>query len=155
MMDAKDYVKYHEGLKLKLYTDIHGHQTIGFGHNFDESVISMPVATQLFDDDYFRVLSKLDYLSWFGDLPATRRQCIIDMTYNMGINGLLNFEHMILAIKDNDFDLAAEEILNSQYGKELPLRAHDNAELMRTGVWIDSDSYHKTKDFIAQLREKK
>ena len=55
------------------------------------------------------------------------------MSYQMGLNGLLNFKKMISALSAHDYLKASEEALDSGYAKTTPNRAQRNAEILRTG----------------------
>lgn len=56
---------------------------------------------------------------------------IFDMAYQMGVNGLLKFEKMLAAIDEEDYETAADELLDSNYARQTPERANRNADLLR------------------------
>ena len=42
---------------------------------------------------------------------------------------------MLKALQDEDYNLAAEECLNSLYAKQVPVRSKRIAHLIKTGEW--------------------
>jgi len=57
---------------------------------------------------------------------------LLDMAYQMGIEGLCGFKRMIAAINCCSYNVAALELLDSKYAREdSPNRARRNAELLR------------------------
>jgi len=56
---------------------------------------------------------------------------VLDIAYNVGWRGLLKFIKMIEALKAHDYYRAANEILDSLAGRELPVRYKRNAYAMR------------------------
>jgi lysozyme len=51
----------------------------------------------------------------------------------MGTKTFLEFTGMIAALEEGDFERAAQEIVDSKYETEVHQRAHDIAEIIRTG----------------------
>lgn len=125
-----------EGLRLKPYRDPTGNLTIGYGHNLDAQGITKAQADQLLDDDLNEVVTELaaafPWLSAFGD---ARFAVLANMSYNMGLSGLLMFERMFAALRDGDCETAACEMLQSRWARQVGDRAVRLAEQMRTGVW--------------------
>ena len=56
---------------------------------------------------------------------------MLDMAYQMGVGGLLKFEKMLAAIACEDYETAADELLDSNYARQTPNRAKRNAYLLR------------------------
>lgn len=73
--------------------------------------------------------------SYFGslldDMGTARAAVLIDMMYNMG--NLAAWNGMTSALKKQDYDKAAEEIMDSKYAKDVGDRALRNSVIMRTG----------------------
>ena len=130
----KDRVKRHEGLRLKPYECPKGKLTIGYGHNIEDNGIPRIVAEDLLDIDLLHAQNEL-----FSNYPAYRwlssgrKNALIDMAFNMGLPGLKNFKKMHKALSESDFDSAANEVLDSDYARQLPKRSLENSELIRNG----------------------
>jgi lysozyme len=86
----------------------------------------------LLDNDIERFTHELrSSLPEFDSLSESRQQVLIDMAFNMGTHGLLGFQRMLSAIKEGDFDNAAEEMLDSRWASQVGDRAKRLARMMR------------------------
>ena len=59
------------------------------------------------------------------------------MVYNLGITRLLKFKKMLAALDSGDYELAATEMLDSRYARQVKGRAKRNAYMMETGEWFE------------------
>jgi lysozyme len=123
----------HEGLKLRPYKCSAGKLTIGIGRNIEDRGITKEEAIYLAKNDIQGVEQALALNHWYATLDPIRQKVIIDMAFNMGINGLLKFKKMILAIERRDFVKAADEMLDSLWAEQVGVRAKRLAEMMRNG----------------------
>jgi len=62
-----------------------------------------------------------------------RRDILISMAYQMGVNGLAGFKNTLAMIADGNFSGASNGMLSSLWAKQTPNRAKRHAEVMRTG----------------------
>ena len=127
-----EQLKLHEGLRLKPYRDSVGKLTIGIGRNLDDKGITREEARTMCMNDIEEVRRQLHLYDWFVDLSEIRKKVIIDMAFNMGIYGMLTFKKMITAIKNKDYNLAADEMLDSKWAGQVGQRARRLAKMMRT-----------------------
>ena len=124
----------HEGCKLFPYTDTTGHLSIGVGRNLIDRGISSNEAFYLLDDDIIYFTDKLNhYLNFFYKMDENRQIALIDMCFNLGIQGFLNFTKMIIALEAGDYGRAADEIINSKAAEQNPNRYQSLANIVRTG----------------------
>ena len=130
--NIQEWIKEDEGLRLHPYLDTTGHVTIGWGRNLDNG-ISHDEAQLMFNNDYARTLSELGALDWYINLPNGVKNALINMNFNLGISKLLQFTHMIEALKKKDFTAASIAALNSAWCKQVGQRAHDIAAVIRQG----------------------
>lgn len=63
-------------------------------------------------------------------LSPIRRQTLVNMAYNMGVNGLMLFTNMFTALRKKKFEEAADEMLNSQWHQQVGRRAERLAKQM-------------------------
>lgn len=57
---------------------------------------------------------------WFtDDLSEFQQAIIIDLAYNIGVAGVLKFQNMIAAIKQRNYGIACEEMLDSRYHHQM------------------------------------
>lgn len=129
----KSQLEQHEGLRLKPYRCTEGKLTIGYGRNIEDVGISAEEAEYLLDNDIDRVESRLRRIEGYRQLSPVRQAVLGNMAFNLGMDGLLRFVRMWEAIKDQDFDRAAREMLDSRWAVQVGSRADELAAIMRTG----------------------
>jgi len=134
-MDVFEMIKFHEGFRATPYRDTRGVLTIGYGQRVDELSISEKLALQMLQVKVCNLEVKLAHIDWFGGLDSVRQDVIIDMAYQLGIDGVLGFHEMIAHIEYQDWSLAANAMLDSDWAKQTPARAKQLAAMMRTGEW--------------------
>ena len=112
-----------------------GKLTIGYGRNLDDRGISAYEAGVLLARDIYD--AKKDARTFLGGsfnrLEGPRYHAIVDMALNLGLTRLNKFKKLKAAIEEGDFDKAADEILDSNYAKQVGNRATRNIKLMREG----------------------
>lgn len=124
----------HEQFRQFPYTDTTGHLTVGIGRNLSDRGISVTEATYLLDDDIIYFYGKLShYLGFFVRLTENRQIALIDMCFNLGLQGFLNFKKMMLALESGDYERAAGEMLDSEWSHQVGERATTLANIIRTG----------------------
>lgn len=128
-----------EGEVLHEYKDHLGYSTIGIGRLIDERKgggITSDEAAYLLGNDVDKVISQLNKrLPWWTKLDEARRGVLVNMAFQMGIDGLLGFKNTLAMIERGDYAAAAKGMLNSLWARQTPARAKRMAEQMRTGVW--------------------
>jgi lysozyme len=178
--DVIKEVMLEEGFRTKVYSDTNGKKTIGFGFNLDEPANKTVLEKHLgkkYDmqkmrngeqaiskDDAFILLTGIikdrnnDLKKFFGrswnKFNQKTKNVLVNMAYQMGMTSFRNFSKMIAALKDEDYDTAAKEMLLSRWAKETPRRAKRLAEQMRIGNGIGHSNNHKrNKKRITEIRE--
>nr|WP_240443603.1 hypothetical protein [Helicobacter pylori] len=58
---------------------------------------------------------------------------ILDLSYNLGLSGLLKFKQFIKAIEDKNYALAVEGLQKSPYFNQVKKRASRNMEVLKLG----------------------
>ncbi len=66
-----------------------------------------------------------------------RKNVFVEMVFNMGPRRVAGFRNMLAAIRDDDFDRAADEMLDSKWARQVGRRANRLAEQMRSGRFTD------------------
>ena len=121
-----------EGLRLKVYTDTEGKQTIGYGHNLDALGISEHVADLILEEDFVNTLTELNKrLPWWKTLTKPQRRGLVNMAFNLGLPKLLKFKKMLAALKKGKKERAAAEAIDSDWAKQVGKRAWRIAALYR------------------------
>ncbi|MBR1604629.1 MAG: glycoside hydrolase family protein [Alphaproteobacteria bacterium] len=139
----------HEGCKLMPYKCPAGYWTIGVGRNLEtnpptseelkiigdyEHGITKNAALFLLRHDIERVEKECKKnIPFFSALDDERQYALLDMAFNLGIKGLLKFRRMLKAMREEDWEKAAFECLNSMYAKQTGKRAKRIANTIKTG----------------------
>ena len=125
-----------EGFRLAPYADSTGNLTIGVGRNLTSIGISAEEAEYLLGNDIYRAIAGINkFIPWAADLDDARYGAIINLTFNVGIGGVMNFEHFLAFMKERDWPNAAKEMLNSKWAEQVGLRAQRLAVQVETGIW--------------------
>ena len=153
--DLIDKLVVSEGLRLQVYKDTLGIDTIGIGRNLEdrgitkeelewmdipnidvvyEMGITEADAVYLAENDVQIVEEELVRAHPCVDsLDAVRQLIVIDMAFNMGVPRLNKFKMMWAAIHDEDYPTAAKEMLNSRWANQVKGRATKLANAMHNG----------------------
>ncbi|WP_168175718.1 glycoside hydrolase family protein [Nautilia sp. PV-1] len=125
-----ELIKKHEGFEGMPYNDSLGFPTIGYGTKLP---ITEEEAEILLEYRLKRMIRELiQKESFFEKLPEDAQKVIADMTYQLGVGGVLKFKKMWTALKKGDYKKAADEMLDSRWAKQTPNRAKELAEIMRS-----------------------
>lgn len=128
-----DQLKGHEGYRQYPYTCTGGALSVGYGHNLQAKGLTREQAEMVLQDDVHEVLVELHKYSFFNALDPVRQTVLGNMAFNLGVNGLFRFRKMIAAVRLGNFDLAASEMLDSLWAKQVGNRAIELADLMKYG----------------------
>lgn len=133
-MTLKELLIKHEGLRLKPYRCTAGKLTIGVGRNLDDKGITEAEAMVMLDNDIRAITRALsETFSWFIFLDNVRKAVVVSMVFNLGLGGFLKFKNTIAAIRDKDWNKAADNMLQSKWAEQVGQRAFELAEMMRYG----------------------
>ena len=136
-MDIFEQLRRDEELRLKVYTDTKGKQTIGYGRNLTDDGISAIEAEMMFENDVREKTQMLiARLPWFVSVDPVRQGVLVNMCFNLGFEGLEKFPKFLMACAQGDFSTAAEEMHNSLWDRQVGQRAVRLEEQMRTGEWV-------------------
>lgn len=133
MMTLKERIKAHEGFRAEMYRCPGGYWTIGYGHYLGrgQCIISPQVADLLLEEDIHRATFQFLSLGW--NLGQVRNDVIIEMIFWHGFRGFLKFKKMIAAVEKEDWSKAAEEMMNSNSGRNYRARMTELVMLMIEG----------------------
>jgi lysozyme len=149
-MNWEQRLEFHEGFRDKPYFCSERKLTIGIGHNTEarpfteeekkaigdwKKGITKNMAYMILRNDIEICLKDLRKLGFWYYLDNERRYALLDMCFQLGINGLLKFKKMLEAIRVKDYSEASRQCLDSNYHKQTPKRCERIAKLIRTGVW--------------------
>ena len=128
----KPMLKKHEGLRLKPYHCTAGKLTIGYGRNLDDRGITEEEAERLLHNDILLCSLQLDRdLHWWKHHPENVQMVLMDMCFNLGIAGLLEFKRTLGYIRDQKYSVAAVEMLKSKWASQVGDRAKELSVLIQ------------------------
>ncbi len=128
LKEAKQMLIKHEGIRVHPYKCSEDKLTIGIGRNLEANGISEEEAMYLLDNDIDRVINNLDKIfpAW-KVMPSKARLVCIDMCFQMGITGFMNFRRTRALMEMGAWLEASEELLRSKYAVQTPNRAAYNS----------------------------
>jgi lysozyme len=128
----------HEGFRKKIYKDSLGKQTIGYGHlitendNFEEGIeYKKSDLLDLFHKDLEKAREGANQLvGHISELHTEAKNCIIEMVFQLGTQGVRNFKKMILALEEKDYQEASRQMLDSRWHTQTKTRCEALAKFM-------------------------
>ena len=128
LAEAKEMLIKHEGIRVHPYKCSEDKLTIGIGRNLEANGISEEEAMYLLNNDINRVITNLDkvFPAW-KVMPSKARLVCIDMSFQMGITGFMNFRRTRALMEMGAWLEASEELLRSKYAVQTPNRAAYNS----------------------------
>jgi lysozyme len=145
-MTLVDQIIRDEGEVLHLYYDSLGVPTIGVGANLRDVRVPPDIAKLItITPEGSRMLLErrlrdaendvTGRLPWAAKLDEARRAVLVNMAFNMGIVGLLQFHATLDAVQRGDWAAAAQHMLDSKWASQVDDRAKRLARQMQTGAW--------------------
>lgn len=127
LLDALEVMlEQEEGCILYAYNDSLGFLTLGIGTNIDRrgGGITRDEAFYLLHNRTQALIGKLDaHVPWWRTQSANRQLALLDMAFQMGIDGLMGFGNMLMAMQAGLYQRAAQEGLDSAWARQTPARA--------------------------------
>ena len=138
MEDVKQRIKEHEGFRDTVYSDSLGFATIGYGHLVlptDNFVVGIAYAKEqleeVFDKDFQIALTSANELVDGLDLNHIAKGVIVEMCFQLGKPRVMKFKKMWAALRNNDFEEAANQMIDSAWHKQTTSRCESLAATMR------------------------
>ena len=129
-------IKQHEGLRLKKYIDSRGFPTIGYGHLVDRNenipdTITESQADLLFEKDYDHHKKAAMKIPGYTNATVQQKAALIDLTFNMGPGWVDGFPKFKKAFASGNYDVAADELINSNWYSQVNTRGPVIVDLIR------------------------
>lgn len=128
-----------EGVVAHAYQDSRGFWTIGVGHLIDErkgGSLPQAIIDDILDYDIEKHANALiKKFPWVTDLDPIRQAVLVNMAFNLGVDGLAQFTQTLAAVRSGDYESAFMHMLNSAWATQVGIRATRLATQMRTGEW--------------------
>lgn len=138
----REEIAYDEGSVNEIYLDHLGLPTFGIGHLVIDSdpehgqPVGTPVSedrcNEAFDNDVQTVISDCNILyPDFDELPEEAQRIIANMMFNMGRPRLSKFKGMKRGVDARDWNAAADEMVDSNWYRQVTKRADRLVARMR------------------------
>ncbi len=128
-----------EGEVLTAYQDHLGFWTLGVGRLIDKrkggGITAEESAYLLSNDIDKREAELLRRAPWMAHLDPVRFGALLNMAFQMGVDGLLGFKNTLAMVRGGNYDGAAVGMLESTWAKQTPERAKRISDQMKTGAW--------------------
>lgn len=124
-----DAILEEEGFEAYPYQDHLGVWTVGHGLTFLTKQESKAVIQMFRLPQIERNL--LDTFPWLIKAHPEIIKICVHMTYQLGLRGFSAFKKFIAAIQAEDYQTAADEMLDSTWAKQTPNRANRLADRVR------------------------
>jgi len=134
-MNLLEQIKDHEGFKSTVYQCTEGYDTIGYGF----AIKDLELTEEIAEDILIGKLSKLRLrlcktFDWFLDTPEVVQEVIMNMCYQMGLSGFSQFKKTIYYFETEQYEEAADEMLDSLWHKQTPARSQELSDVIRSLV---------------------
>lgn len=124
---------------LHAYPDHLGYLTIGVGRLIDKrkggGITAEESAYLLSNDIDKREAELLRRAPWMANLDPVRFGALLNMAFQMGVDGVLGFKNTLAMVRAGDYEGAGNGMLESLWAKQTPARAKRISDQMKTGVW--------------------
>jgi lysozyme len=141
MTTLQHFIAKHEGYVDHVYLDSRGFPTAGIGHLLPRGryhvgqKISAEQITAWFRQDTAQAIAgaRRDIGPAYDRLDEARKMVVIDMVFNLGVQGFGQFHATIHAIQTGNYAQAASNMLQSLWARQVGHRATEDAAIMRSG----------------------
>ena len=112
-----------------------GKLTIGTGWNLTDNGLPDNIIDELLDIGIERACQTCDRIwpDWRTALNEARQRAFVNLAFNMGQAKLEGFPHFLVALKAGDYELAAQNLADSLWHKQVGPRAERIEAMIRTG----------------------
>lgn len=145
---AIELAKKSEGFKPKRYLCPAGKLTQGYGRNLEahpltsrESLelvngeVSMTIASRWLEEEMVAVEDRLrNVCPVYREVNEVRKAVLLDMGFNMGVDGLLKFKNMFKSLEDADYASASRHMKDSAWYIQVGDRSKRDVLLMAKGT---------------------
>jgi len=138
-MDLKIQLIRDEGSVSHAYEDSLGYLTIGVGRLIDSrrggGLAPDEIEYLLTNDVIEKSRQVLAALPWASKLSRPRFAVLVNMAFQLGIGGLLQFKRALGSIEDGQYKEASMEMLDSLWAQQTPERAKRLSKQMENDEW--------------------
>ena len=130
-MNLIDRIKHSEGFRPTVYKCTRNYDTIGYGFAIKDLVLDEDIAEKILIrklNDLMKAINKK--FNWVDGLPKEAQDVVIEMCYQLGVNGFSKFKKSISYLKNHNFKACSSEILRSLWADQTPSRAKELSNIL-------------------------
>jgi lysozyme len=142
LVKLREQLEIDEGVKYDIYLDHLGYPTFGIGHLITEddpehgqsvgTEVSKERVEEAFEKDCEWVVRDCHKLyDSFDDLPEEVQQIVANMMFNLGYPRLSAFKGMKAGVDSQNWNEAADQMVDSRWYRQVGVRAERLVERMR------------------------
>ena len=131
-MSLIDSIKEHEGYVGIVYKDSLGIDTIGYGFAIKDLDLDKDICDIILERKLHNLEDSVNLkFSWFMYMPQEIKNVVLEMCYQLGVNGFSKFKKTISFLQDRQFEEASVEMLDSLWAKQTPNRAKELSDRVK------------------------
>ena len=131
-MSLIDSIKKHEGYVGIVYKDSLGIDTIGYGFAIKDLELDKDICDIILERKLHDLEDSVNLkFSWFMYMPQEIKNVVLEMCYQLGVNGFSKFKKTISFLQDRQFEEASVEMLDSLWAKQTPNRAKELSDRVK------------------------
>ena len=133
MNNLLERIKEHEGFREKVYKCTEGFDTIGYGFAVKDLVLDKDIAEEILLRKVESLISRVrKKFNWLDTVPPAVQGVLVEMSYQMGLSGVSKFKKALHAMQMFQWNVAADELLDSRWAKQTPNRAQELSDIIRS-----------------------
>lgn len=129
-----------EGKRKYVYKDHLGFWTIAIGRLVDDRKgvgLRESEMQFMFQNDVDERMQELSRrIPWINKLDEPRQGVLLNMSFQLGVEGLLGFVTTLRLVKEGKYKEASEQMMKSKWARQTPERARRLADQMEVGQWV-------------------
>ena len=128
-------LKIEEGFRSHGYRDSEGNLSLGYGRCIEPGVglgLTEDEALDLLENDVYRSVKECRRWHWFDTLKPVHQSVLVQLSFQLGLPSLSGFIKMLAALEKGDMHMAAAELLDSKFARQVPARAERLAQKLRS-----------------------
>ena len=132
MDDLLKKIKEHEGFKSRVYKCTEGYDTIGYGFAVKDLELDEDIAEEILIRKLEKLIQRVRAkFKWLDTVPHEVQGVLVNMSYQMGVNGVSKFKKALHAMQMFQWKIAADELMDSRWARQTPNRAKELSNIIR------------------------
>lgn len=115
---------------------IEGKVSVGIGRNLEDVGLRQDEIHYMLNNDLNEVEDQAKKFYWYWALSDNRKIVILSMIFNLGLAGFEKFKKTIHYIEDEQWSDAANEMMDSEWAKQVGVRAYRLSQMMEKDTFI-------------------